>query len=261
MSGFSRLSIVSYMFAAVYMKLQLLGTVAVYMLTPAAATCYCPTVASYNPDCGLGWLVSGDGDHHCWTVHVIERAPCVDVELQGECEKAAIEIEDYIEGRYRKRERILNGLLHIDAINMTQYAATDAAVSSVIEDAKVRLGLSLECSFGLFTTTMINDRVSSWCYSPELHTACTDAQSNADAFVNGIIPALREEAARKPMISTAFVDLFEMQFTESSNTMDIHCNVTQRQTYFTAGAVCDKSDAVNAILLAMVIGASMLILW
>jgi hypothetical protein len=57
-----------------------------------------------------------------------------------------MEIEDYVTGRYSKRDKILKALFDRGNITLDEYLATDAAVTTVVEDQKINLGLNLECS-------------------------------------------------------------------------------------------------------------------
>jgi hypothetical protein len=70
-----------------------LFTPAVLIPQQALAICYCP-LSCTNKDCSE------------W-----ERVPCADSELHGQCQHAEMEIEDYVTGRYSKRDKILTSLL------------------------------------------------------------------------------------------------------------------------------------------------------
>lgn len=128
--------------------------------------------------------------------------------------------------RYSKRDKILVALREAGNLTLVEMSATDAAVTTAIEDTKIHLGLNLECTRGLFTTTLVNDGVLSWCYSPHLHSVCANAQRQGPKLVQGIIPAMRALAANDSDISQEFIRLYEMQFTRAVDTLDIHCNVT-----------------------------------
>jgi hypothetical protein len=55
------------------------------------------------------------------------------------------EVDDYSVGRYSKRGKILYALVASGNITMKEYPATDATVTSVIEDLKISPGRGLEC--------------------------------------------------------------------------------------------------------------------
>lgn len=139
-------------------------------------------------------------------------------------------------GRYRRSYELLKVLRETDAITNLEYAATMATVASVIEDNKIAIGLNLECSLGLQTSRLVNEHVLSWCYSPQLHEVCLKAQGAGPKFVDSIIPSLRAKAANDSRISSEFVDLYQVQFDNMSNTLDIHCNVTVHHTLNVIGA-------------------------
>jgi len=191
------------------------------------SVCYCPTVMNRNPRCRAGLLFSDNNKGGtCWESLLLDREACNDYELQGECELAAWEINDYITGRYTRTHELLEVLQETGNITTLEFAATMATVTSVIEDNKINMGLNLECSLGLQTTQLVNDQVLSWCFSPQLHAVCMQSRENGPRYVQSIIPSLRQAAVRDPRVSTTFIDLFEMQFVDQSNTLDIHCNVT-----------------------------------
>lgn len=130
-------------------------------------------------------------------------------------------------------------------------------MTTAIEDTKIQLGLNLECTRGLFTTTLVNDAVLSWCFSPYLHSVCSAAQRQGPKLVTGIIPAMRRLAEHDPDISREFIRLYEFQFTRAVDSLDIHCNVT---AYTETEIINAAPPAARGALVATALGLAALAL-
>eukprot|EP00892_Ulva_mutabilis_P010841 jgi/Ulvmu1/8129/UM040_0025.1 len=240
--------------------LLLVACIVVISIPQASAVCYCPMVFNRNPRCRSGSIFSKDSGDWCAESYLLERRPCLDSELKGECEHAKWEIEDYIDGRYSKRDKLLVALREAGNLTLDEQSATDAAVTTAIEDTKIQLGLNLECTRGLFTTTLVNDGVLSWCYSPILHSMCSTAQRQGPKLVSGIIPALRRLAEHDADISQEFIQLYEFQFTRAVDSLDIHCNVTAYTEVTIINGAAGGVRAGHGVLAAGLSGAALALL-
>ena len=234
--------------------INLFLTTCFLLITITEGTCYCPIESVRNPDCQESWFYDdgGDtGDALCWQKYYLQHRPCSDYELQGECIKAQVEIEDWLSGKYNKRDKILRAMHRDGKLTLQELSATDAAVTIVLEDLKINLGMNLECTKGLLTSSR-NKNTHSSCHSEDLLKLCKHAQDTAPEFFSSVIPGLRNEQKKDPNVSGEFISLFEFQFKDKTNTIDVHCNVTAKVEIQLSGATKTAGNIIAGIFLSVI---------
>jgi len=181
------------------------------------------------------------------------RQACNDQELQGECQNANHEIQDWVGGVYFLRDTLLDQLIQTNkTVSLIEIAVTKRAVTNALENLKANLGLHLECSLGLQTQTLL---AGTWtyCYSPELLHICEDAKAKAPELYNGVVPELQNLAKNDPNIIPSFVEAFAAGMEAGDNTIDINCNATASNKLRFNGAKTISSGLAQISVVAAVI--------